>query len=64
MDRARAIELLAQIAEDDGQAGYARVNAIRTLLDALPTDQQQDQTESVAAARSLLRKLDGDERAA
>jgi hypothetical protein len=57
MNRAQALELLAEIAEDTSQPGYARVNALRALLDALPDDEQDRDGRSVAEARKLLRRL-------
>jgi hypothetical protein len=64
MNRERAINLLAQIAEDTSQPGYARVNALRALLDALPADDQDRDARSVAEARKLIRRLNGDRTAA
>jgi hypothetical protein len=63
MKRAQALELLASIAEDTSQPGYARVNALRALLDQLPDDDDRD-SRSVTEARKLIRKLNNGDRSA
>jgi hypothetical protein len=63
MNHERAMELLAEIAEDTSQPAYARVNALRALLDHASADEEPDK-RAVASARRLMRKIDGDKKAA